>query len=199
MPVSRKLGTYQIFYIECVFCIMKTTRQSSGSKKVTYEQKILQYVIIKMTCQSRKNNRLEDLNYEKRNHRHKQFSTHEMELQVSRSICTEIQKKSILLRKESRNKRNIKTVMPVEGSRNSRRRSMSRPYTHAVKHLTPNQRFGIYGVSKREKCIINQKWWNMKFAYRNREFWCKGYYVDSVWKNTNFSNKDIYSRATKKR
>ena len=108
-----------------------------------------------MTCQSRKNNRLEDLNYEKRNHRHKQFSTHEMELQVSRSICTEIQKKSILLRKESRNKRNIKTVMPVEGSRNSRRRSMSRPYTHAVKHLTPNQRFGIYGVSKREKCIIN--------------------------------------------
>ena len=24
----------------------------------------------------------------------------------------------------------------------------------------------------------------MKFAYRNREFWCKGYYVDTVWKNT---------------
>ena len=25
---------------------------------------------------------------------------------------------------------------------------------------------------------------NMKFAYRNREFWCKGYYVDTVGKNT---------------
>ena len=25
----------------------------------------------------------------------------------------------------------------------------------------------------------------MKFAYRNREFWCKGYYVDTVGKNTN--------------
>ena len=24
---------------------------------------------------------------------------------------------------------------------------------------------------------------NMKFAYRNREFWCKGYYVDTVGKN----------------
>ena len=23
----------------------------------------------------------------------------------------------------------------------------------------------------------------MKFAYRNREFWCKGYYVDTVGKN----------------
>ena len=24
----------------------------------------------------------------------------------------------------------------------------------------------------------------MKFAYGNREFWCKGYYVDMVGKNT---------------
>lgn len=24
----------------------------------------------------------------------------------------------------------------------------------------------------------------MKFAYRNSEFWCKGYYVDTVGKNT---------------
>lgn len=24
----------------------------------------------------------------------------------------------------------------------------------------------------------------MKFAYRNREFWCKGYYADTVVKNT---------------
>ena len=24
----------------------------------------------------------------------------------------------------------------------------------------------------------------MKFKYRNREFWCKGYYVDTVGKNT---------------
>ena len=32
--------------------------------------------------------------------------------------------------------------------------------------------------------MIYQKWGNMKFAYRNREFWCKGYYVDTVGKNT---------------
>ena len=24
----------------------------------------------------------------------------------------------------------------------------------------------------------------MKFAYRNREFWCKGHYVDTTGKNT---------------
>ena len=32
--------------------------------------------------------------------------------------------------------------------------------------------------------LIFQKWGNIKFAYRNREFWCKGYYVDTVGKNT---------------
>lgn len=32
--------------------------------------------------------------------------------------------------------------------------------------------------------IIFQRYGNMKFAYRNREFWCKGYYVDTVGKNT---------------
>ena len=32
--------------------------------------------------------------------------------------------------------------------------------------------------------LIFQKFGNMKFAYRNREFWCKGYYVDTVGKNT---------------
>ena len=32
--------------------------------------------------------------------------------------------------------------------------------------------------------IIFQKFGNMKFAYRNREFWCRGYYVDTVGKNT---------------
>ena len=32
--------------------------------------------------------------------------------------------------------------------------------------------------------MIYQKWGNMKFAYRNREFRCTGYYVDTVGKNT---------------
>ena len=31
--------------------------------------------------------------------------------------------------------------------------------------------------------MIFQKYGKMKFAYRNREFWCKGYYVDTVGKN----------------
>lgn len=32
--------------------------------------------------------------------------------------------------------------------------------------------------------MIYQKWGNIKFAYCNREFWCKGYYSDTVGQNT---------------
>ena len=32
--------------------------------------------------------------------------------------------------------------------------------------------------------LIYQKWANMKYKYRNREFWCRGYYVDTAGKNT---------------
>lgn len=32
--------------------------------------------------------------------------------------------------------------------------------------------------------MIYSKWGNIKFKYRNRQFWCRGYYVDTAGKNT---------------
>ena len=44
---------------------------------------------------------------------------------------------------------------------------------------------GFMGYLKgKSSLMIFQKFGNMKFAYGNREFWCKGYYVDTVGKNT---------------
>ena len=44
---------------------------------------------------------------------------------------------------------------------------------------------GFMGYLKgKSSLMIFQKYGNMKFAYRNREFWCRGYYVDTVGKNT---------------
>jgi putative transposase len=31
--------------------------------------------------------------------------------------------------------------------------------------------------------MIYEKWGNMKYKYRNRQFWCRGYYVRTVGKN----------------
>lgn len=44
---------------------------------------------------------------------------------------------------------------------------------------------GFMGYLKgKSALLIFQRWGNMKFTYRNREFWCKRYYVDTVGKNT---------------
>ena len=32
--------------------------------------------------------------------------------------------------------------------------------------------------------MIYERWANARFKYRNRQFWCRGYYVDTVGKNT---------------
>ena len=66
-----------------------------------------------------------------------------------------------------------------------RERSVSGSCAYSCIDPAQNERFGIYGISEgKSATIIFQKWGNMKFAYRNREFWCKGYYVDTVGKNT---------------
>ena len=44
---------------------------------------------------------------------------------------------------------------------------------------------GFMGFLKgKSSLMIYQRWGNMKFTYRNRQFWCRGYYVDTVGKNT---------------
>ena len=44
---------------------------------------------------------------------------------------------------------------------------------------------GFMGFLKgKSSLMIFQRFGNMKFAYRIRECWCRGYYVDTVGKNT---------------
>ena len=43
----------------------------------------------------------------------------------------------------------------------------------------------VMGFLKGKSSImIYSRWGNMRYKYRNREFWCRGYYVDTVGKNT---------------
>ena len=43
----------------------------------------------------------------------------------------------------------------------------------------------VMGFLKGKSSImIYSRWGNMKYKYRNRELWCRGYYVDTVGKNT---------------
>ena len=56
---------------------------------------------------------------------------------------------------------------------------------------------GFMGYLKgKSSLMIFQKYGNMKFAYRNREFWCKGYYVDTVGRNKKQIQEYIKNQLT---
>lgn len=59
-------------------------------------------------------------------------------------------------------------------------------HVHMLLEIPPKMSVsGFMGYLKgKSSLMIYQKWGNMKFKYRNREFWCRGYYVDTVGKNT---------------
>ena len=70
-------------------------------------------------------------------------------------------------------------------SKYNRSRGLRRPYTHVDRDTTENERIRIYGYLKgKSSQMIYEKWANLRYKYRSREFWCRGYYVDTVGKNT---------------
>ena len=58
-------------------------------------------------------------------------------------------------------------------------------HIHMLVEIPPNMTVsGFMGFLKGKSSImIYQKWGNMKYKYRNRSFWCRGYYVDTAGKN----------------
>ena len=59
-------------------------------------------------------------------------------------------------------------------------------HIHMLVEIPPKMSVsGFMGFLKGKSSImIFEKWGNMKYKYRNRQFWCRGYYVDTVGKNT---------------
>lgn len=59
-------------------------------------------------------------------------------------------------------------------------------HVHMLVEIPPKMSVSAFvGYLKgKSSLIIYERWGNLKFKYRNREFWCKGYYVDTVGKNT---------------
>ena len=59
-------------------------------------------------------------------------------------------------------------------------------HIHMLVEIPPKMSVSSFmGYLKGKSSImIYDKWGNMKFKYRNRQFWCRGYYVDTVGKNT---------------
>ncbi len=59
-------------------------------------------------------------------------------------------------------------------------------HIHMLMEIPPKMSVSSFmGYLKgKSSLMIYEKWGNMKYKYRNRQFWCRGYYVDTVGKNT---------------
>ena len=60
-------------------------------------------------------------------------------------------------------------------------------HIHILVEIPPKMKVSSFvGYLKgKSATMIYEKFGELKYKYRNREFWCKGYYVDTVGKNTN--------------
>ena len=58
-------------------------------------------------------------------------------------------------------------------------------HVHMLLEIPPKMSVSSFmGFLKgKSSLMIYEKFGNMKYKYRNREFWCRGYYVDTAGKN----------------
>ena len=63
---------------------------------------------------------------------------------------------------------------------------LSIDHVHMLVDIPPKYSVsGFMGFLKgKSSQMIYERWANTRYKYRHREFWCRGYYVDTVGKNT---------------
>ena len=167
------------------FCNRKPRDSRVVQKRLTGEKEILRCVIMSSTCQSKHKNTTEDLSM-------KEVSTDKNILAHTTWNCKYhivfapkyrrkvfFEEKRLEIREILRKLCQWKGVEIIEGE-------VCPDHIHMLVSIPPKMSVsGFMGYLKgKSSLMIFQKFGNMKFAYRNREFWCKGYYVDTVGKNT---------------
>lgn len=58
-------------------------------------------------------------------------------------------------------------------------------HIHMLVEIPPKMSVSSFMVFLKGKSsiMIYERWGNVKYKYRNRQFWCRGYYMDTVGKN----------------
>lgn len=104
-----------------------------------------------------------------------------MELQVPYSVCSEVPTESILWREEGSDRENTETVMRMEGIEIIEA-EMCSDHVHMLVSIPPKISVSSFmGYLKgKSSVMLYEQFGEMKYRYRNREFWCRGYYVDTV-------------------
>ena len=115
-----------------------------------------------------------------------------MELQISYSVCPKNRRKEFY----SNNRLEIGTILRElckwKGV-NIINAEVCPDHIHMFVEIPPKISISSFmGFLKgKSSLMIYERWGNMRFKYRNRQFWCRGYYVDTVGKNAEKINAYI--------
>ena len=107
-----------------------------------------------------------------------------MELQIPYSVCAEISQEGVLWGKEARDRRNSANAVCVEKVKIIEAEACP-DHIHMLVEIPPKVAVSSFmGYLKgKSSLMIYEKFPELRYKYRNREFWCRGYYVDTAGKN----------------
>ena len=78
----------------------------------------------------------------------------------------------------------LRQLCEWKGGKDHRSGSVPQPYPSVCGDTAEDLGVALYGVSERKSStMLYEQFGELKYKYRNREFWCRGYYVDTVGKN----------------
>ncbi|EHM93959.1 hypothetical protein HMPREF1021_00187, partial [Coprobacillus sp. 3_3_56FAA] len=79
----------------------------------------------------------------------------------------------------------LRQLCEWKGRKYNRSGSMHRSCIYVSRNTPKYSVSGFMGFLKgKSSQMIYERWANTRYKYRHREFWCRGYYVDTVGKNT---------------
>lgn len=108
-----------------------------------------------------------------------------MELQISYSICAKVQKKSVLWGKRVAVGKILRQLCEWKGVKIVEA-EVCPDHVHILVEIPPKKSVSSFmGYLKgKSSTMLYEQFGELKYKYRSREFWCKGYYVDTAGKNT---------------
>ena len=85
--------------------------------------------------------------------------------------------------------------MGLERNPYSRGRSVSKPYSYAGGNPAKKSVAGFMGFFKgKSSILIRGRHGYLKYKYGSRNFWCRGYFVDTVGKNAKMIQEYIQNQ-----
>ena len=107
-----------------------------------------------------------------------------MELQISHRICPEVRRKVLYGEKRVAMGKILRQLCEWKGV-HIIEAEVCPDHVHMLVEIPPKMSVSSFmGYLKgKSSTMLYEQFGELKYKYRNREFWCKGYYVDTAGKN----------------